>query len=233
VIEVTFNGTKVLGKLIVLPVPSVASKYVTSPVLWIVTPKLTELLLEAATVALPVWSFKRTVNVYGLDRLNAPVLVGVAANVHVTVQAACDVQVDVAEALSEPTTSLLFTSSNVMLLARPKPVALLLYVVEADVEVAMALPLKVSFKVFNIAAPEEFGVNVMLAMLLTEDFVRPDVVPNAVALGVSVVRRTVIMLLVPLPVTVVAIFELAPSAVTLPDAIVKVDVELSVEPCEL
>ena len=195
------------------------------------TPKLTELLLEAASVALPVWSFKRTVNVYGLERLKAPVLVGFAANVQVTVQDDCAVQVDVAEALSEPTTSLLFTSSNVMLLGKPATAPL--YVVDAAVEVAIALPEKVSFKVFSIAAPEAFGVNVMLAMLLTDDFVRLDVDPNAVALGVSVVRRIVITLLVALPVTVVAIFELAPSAVTLLEAIEKVDVELSVEPCEL
>ena len=97
----------------------------------------------------------------------------------------------------------------------------------------MALPVKVSFNVFKSAAPEVFGVKVTVAILLTAAFVRPEVVPKDAALGVSVVRKIVMMLLVALPVTVVAMFELAPRAVTLADEIEKVDVELSFEPCEL
>ena len=97
----------------------------------------------------------------------------------------------------------------------------------------MALPLKVSVSFVKSAEPAVFGVKVTDAILLTDDFVRPEVVPKATPLGVSVVRKIVITLLVAPPETVVATFELAPSAVTLLEAIEKVDVELSVEPCEL
>ena len=95
-----------------------------------------------------------------------------------------------------------------------------------------ALPLKVSVKVRSIAEPALFAVKVTVARLSTEDFTRPELVPNAVALGVSTVRRTVIWLPAALPERVAAALELAPNAVTEDVAIWKVEVELSVAPCE-
>src|SRR5271170_4456964 len=109
-------------------------------------------------------------------------------NVHVIVQGLV-VQVPDDEALSATVTSELLTSRKTKS--------------GRTVEVAIALPLNVNASVRSIAEPALFAVKVMFAKLSTEDLTRPEETPRAVALGVSTVRRTVIVLPVALPVTFV------------------------------
>ena len=106
---------------------------------------------------------------------------------------------------------------------------------DVAVDEEIAFPLKVMVRALRVAPPALFAATVMFAMLSTEDFTRLVWLPSAVALGVSVVRRTVIVLPVTgVPESVAATFEPTVSAVmALEVAMPKVDVELSVAAPEL
>jgi hypothetical protein len=137
----------------------------------------------------------------------------VVANVHVTVQVP---KAQVPVELVAPS----FATTSRLLVSRS-------WRSEANALDETTLPVKFSVRFCKSADPAEFAVNVMFARLSTADFVRFVVLPRAVALGVSTVRRTVIWLPVAPPDTAALKFELAPNAVTVVVAIWKVDVVLS------